>query len=67
MKSKQPAKYSIKARTDILNFGQYFDKTVQWVLENDPSYILWLDWAEVAEIAEDIVEEAQELDYGDDD
>ena len=26
-----------------LNFGKHNGKTVQWVVDNDPSYILWLD------------------------
>lgn len=26
-----------------LHFGKYKNKTIKWILKNDPSYILWLD------------------------
>lgn len=26
----------------VLTFGKYKDKTLQWCLTNDPSYIIWL-------------------------
>ena len=27
----------------VLTFGKHNGKTVQWVAENDPSYIIWID------------------------
>ena len=27
----------------VLNFGKHNGKTVEWVVGNDPSYILWID------------------------
>jgi hypothetical protein len=27
----------------VLTFGKHNGKTVEWVVDNDPSYILWID------------------------
>ena len=61
MKSKTPSK--IKARTDKLTFGKYKGYTIQYVLDTEPGYIVWLEEENVLEMPEDIYQEAQELDY----
>jgi uncharacterized protein (DUF3820 family) len=61
MKSKQMPK--IKARTDRLTFGKYKGKSIQYILDTEPGYIVWLEEENVLEMPEDIYREAQELDY----
>lgn len=60
MKSR-PA-YQIKARSDVMTFGQYKDRTVEWVLEKHPEYIVWLHEEKICEIPSDILVEAEEAD-----
>ena len=46
----------------ILTFGKYKDMSLYYILDNDPSYILWLDENNVLEnIDEDVLAEAEEL------
>ena len=44
----------IKNWDDVLMFGKYKHKTIQWVFENNPSYILWLREENVCEVDEEI-------------
>ena len=39
----RPAKQVISKYTDVLTFGKYKGHTVEWLLSNHPSYILWMD------------------------
>lgn len=61
MKSKSP-KYLIKVRTDFLTFGKHKGRTIQYILDEEPSYIIWLVEEDIVEIPDDIYQEAQELD-----
>lgn len=36
------AKQTIKDYSDVMPFGKYRGKTVEWIAEHDPAYILWL-------------------------
>jgi len=36
-------KISLTSLSDLMPFGQYKGETMEWILENDPSYILWLE------------------------
>lgn len=49
----------VRHKLDVLDFGKHKDKTVRWVIEHDPSYIIWLNENKICEIPEEIVEEAQ--------
>lgn len=50
----------IKARSDVLTFGQYKDVTIQSVLDDDPSYLLWLHFEKgIVKLPQDIVDQAQ--------
>lgn len=53
-------KREIKNRYDLMGFGKYKDLTVQDVLNEDPSYFLWLDANTDIEIACHILVEADE-------
>ena len=33
----------ILEENDLLPFGKYNDKTLKWVLENDPEYLSWFE------------------------
>lgn len=58
--NSRPAKPVIKAKTDVLTFGQYRDKTVRWILEHDPSYIIWLDDEGVCSVSQEILDNAED-------
>ena len=30
-------------KNDILTFGKFKNKTIQWIFDNHPQYIVWLD------------------------
>jgi hypothetical protein len=30
-------------KNDIITFGKYANKTINYIWENDPQYIIWLD------------------------
>ena len=51
---------TITDRNKRLGFGRYADETVQDIIDNIPSYILWLDENTDIEIASDILAEADE-------
>lgn len=51
---------AILDRNALLGFGKYARETVQDILDNVPSYILWLDENTDIEIASDILAEADE-------
>lgn len=42
MKMGQASKPSLKRYKDVLTFGKYKGHTVEWVLKNNPSYLIWL-------------------------
>jgi hypothetical protein len=50
----------IKKKSDFLAFGKFNGKTVEYVLINEPSYIIWLHKDKVIEMPEEIVKEAME-------
>lgn len=62
MKSR-PATPTIKALTDILTFGKHKGKSVEWVLENAPGYIVWLEEEKICNVEQEIYNLAQEMDY----
>ena len=43
---------------DIITFGKYKGKTIDWIAENDPSYIIWLNDEQVVDFPAEIVEAA---------
>lgn len=44
-------KQVIKSESDILTFGKFRGKSIRYVLDNEPSYILWLWEHNVSEIS----------------
>ena len=74
MKFRNPHDYkqNIRSVSDVLNFGKHKGKTVEWVIENEPGYILWMHDEKVVKISKEIVDMADEADrhtdhwYGED-
>jgi len=48
--------------SDKLDFGKHRCKTVEWVVENDPSYICWMVEEGIAELPQDVYDKALEND-----
>jgi hypothetical protein len=61
-KKVSPHRLVIKHRTDLLTFGKYKGKSIQFILAEEPSYILWLHEQEIVSIPEDIIIDAEEMD-----
>lgn len=62
MNSRQAGK-TIATKSYVLDFGKHKGKTVNWVLQNDPSYILWLDSGKVKQFSQEILDNAEDNDY----
>ena len=52
-------KNPIESLNQIVNFGKHSGKSVKWIVENDPSYILWIADETDIEINQEIVYMAQ--------
>jgi len=48
----------ITSYEQVLTFGKHKGKTVDWIAENYPDYIVWLHENEVCKIDDDILEAA---------
>ena len=48
----------IASRDDELTFGKHKGKSIYWILEHAPSYILWLNDEKIVQLPEEIVNEA---------
>lgn len=62
----------ISSRDDELTFGKHKGKSIYWILEHEPGYILWLSDEKIVQFPVDILEDAQNYadeqeDYSDDD
>lgn len=55
-------KQVIQSRDDKFTFGKHKDQTVQWVLDEDPGYILWACQEGIISCSKDIYREAEEKD-----
>ena len=60
-KSEKSSKPVITKKTDLLTFGKFKGKSIQFVLYEQPSYILWLNENDILSISDDIVIEAENL------
>jgi uncharacterized protein (DUF3820 family) len=50
----------------VLKFGKFKGKTLEEILDLEPSYIIWLDEAEIIIIPTDILRQAVNLNQGQD-
>ena len=48
----------IKTYEDVLTFGKYKGKSVDWIAENFPGYIVWLAEEKVCEVDDEIYDAA---------
>lgn len=62
MIGQRPAKQELKKFTDVLQFGKYKGHSVEFVLNKEPSYIVWLEEEGVCKVSSEIYDEAQDLD-----
>jgi len=54
-------KQSLTKLADVLLFGKHKGKTIEWILNNYPHYIVWLHDEKVARVSTEIWNEAQSL------
>ena len=47
---------------DVLTFGKFKGETIQYVLDNEPHYIIWLDDSGIVDMDVSILDEAYNLD-----
>ncbi len=55
----------ITSVSNTVSFGKYRGQKVSQVLENDPSYILWLHDEKIAKVSEYVLKLADEMDVED--
>lgn len=48
----------VKSYDDIITFGKFKGKTIDWIAKNDPSYIIWLNDEQVVDFPAEIIEAA---------
>lgn len=53
--SNKPKKEPIKKVSDVIRFGKYHHKNIQYILDYDPEYILWMDENKVLKINPEII------------
>lgn len=56
----RPSYPEIKALTQKMNFGKYKGQTIEEIINNDPSYILYLSDEKIAKFSEEILDYAEE-------
>ncbi len=61
-KDKNSPKQIISSREDKFTFGKHQGQTVEYVLDDDPGYIVWLDEEKIVKFPDEIYQEAQQLD-----
>jgi len=53
----------IKHKLDIFTFGKFKGKTVRYVLEHEPSYILWLVDNQIVDFPQEIIDNAEDANW----
>ena len=48
----------VKSYDDVITFGKHSGKTFDWIADNEPSYIIWLNDEGIVQFPEDILEAA---------
>lgn len=43
---------------DILTFGKFKGKTVRWIANEEPSYIIWLDEEKIVTFPDEVLDNA---------
>ena len=56
----------ITHKLDVFIFGKFNGKTVRYVLEHEPSYILWLNELQIVKFSQEILDNAEDEFNGDD-
>lgn len=51
---------TVKDYNDVMTFGKHSGKTVDWIADNEPSYIVWLDDEGIVKFPDFILEDAIE-------
>ena len=54
-------------KLDVFTFGKFKGKSVRHVLEDEPTYILWLDSEGIVEFSQEILDNAQDEMFDGDD
>lgn len=57
----------LKSESDVLLFGQHKGQTVEWILDNDPNYIVWLSDKKVCDVHYEIYDKAVSMNWEEDD
>lgn len=57
----------ISSRDDELTFGKHKGRSVYWILEHEPGYILWLSDEKIVQFPDEILNDADEYSREEDD
>lgn len=61
-----PMRPKMAHKLDVFTFGKHRGKTVRWVIDNDPSYILWCGENKICEFSQEILDNAEDADIPND-
>lgn len=56
LKYRKHKKQIIRSQDTVLQFGKYKGKTVEWVLEMNPGYLLWLDDHKIVTFTQELLD-----------
>lgn len=57
-----PTKWIADSYDCVFPFGKYKGYKVRYVIDNEPSYILWLDEQDIVKFTDEMIDEAEEND-----
>jgi len=53
----------VKKYDDAITFGKYFGKSFRYILEENPSYIVWLNDENIVKLPARLVEKAEKMKF----
>lgn len=54
------ANQTIRHKLDVLTFGKHKGKTIRWIIEHDPSYLIYLGDEKIIEIPQEFIDLAED-------
>jgi len=48
----------VTSYADVITFGKFKGKTIRWISQQEPSYIIWLDEEKIVQFLDEILDNA---------
>lgn len=59
----QNSRSDFKHETDTISFGKHEGKSIRWLIEHDPSYVIWLNDEKIATFTPEMLDKAYDNDW----